>query len=494
MNLIDESRILSDARAAREAGADVVVVSVHWGTEWQTAPDARQLRLGRALAASATDGRPDVDLVLGTHAHVPQAYEKVGDTWIVYGMGDQIAGRMVNHPAPYDPRGNEGTISRFTFTPPSSPGGRWQVTRAEFLPQWFDTAANRVVDLNAAIASGDTSLIPVHDRITTTALSRGEMPPRASPWAAEPRPRRRAVREALRRGRGPRCGEVRGGRGSRHGRPCCALRRVAAAPPIGCIRPGHRCRTSPARLRPCGASVMKKDQMPSGRRVVLRIAAALGATTAVGLFGSDRASAPGGTAAARPSPPGRKASSPPSGRPAAPAGGPQAGGPVAPAAAARPRLASTPYRLQPMTSNAPPRLRRALPRCGSGRSCASPARATRWCSPSTTGLTPATLRCCAPCAGTGCGPCSSSAARWLPSTLDLVRRMAAEGHVVGNHSWSHPLIPKLPPSRIREELSATSEVVEQATGSPPLWYRAPYGAWNRHSFEIGAELGMEPLA
>ncbi|MFC8459318.1 polysaccharide deacetylase family protein, partial [Streptomyces sp. NPDC057242] len=77
---------------------------------------------------------------------------------------------------------------------------------------------------------------------------------------------------------------------------------------------------------------------------------------------------------------------------------------------------------------------------------------------------------------------------------DLLRRMAAEGHVVGNHSWSHPLIPELRPSLIRDELGSTSEVVERALGTAPLWYRAPYGAWNRHSFEIGAELGMEPLA
>ncbi|SQA26883.1 oligosaccharide deacetylase [Streptomyces griseus] len=37
-------------------------------------------------------------------------------------------------------------------------------------------------------------------------------------------------------------------------------------------------------------------------------------------------------------------------------------------------------------------------------------------------------------------------------------------------------------------------MVDRALGSPPLWYRAPYGAWNRNSFEIGAELGMEPMA
>lgn len=77
---------------------------------------------------------------------------------------------------------------------------------------------------------------------------------------------------------------------------------------------------------------------------------------------------------------------------------------------------------------------------------------------------------------------------------DLLREMADDGHVVGNHSWSHPLIPKLSRSGIRDELGSTSEVIEKTLGSPPFWYRAPYGAWNRNSFEIGAEMGMEPMA
>ncbi|TXS49141.1 CapA family protein [Streptomyces sp. t39] len=173
--LIDEQRILDDARAARRAGADVVVVSLHWGTEWQTAPDEQQLALGRALTASATGGRPDIDLVLGTHAHVPQAYEKVGGTWVVYGMGDQIAGAMINYEGAQDPRGNQGSIARFTFSPPAKPGARWEVTRAEYIPQWMDTAAGRVVNLPDVIARGSaraehrTALAAV----TTAVLGRG---------------------------------------------------------------------------------------------------------------------------------------------------------------------------------------------------------------------------------------------------------------------------------------------------------------------------------
>ncbi|MEU7025676.1 CapA family protein [Streptomyces sp. NPDC046275] len=173
VNLIDEQKIVADARAARKAGADVVVVSLHWGTEWQTAPDERQLSLGRALTASRTGDRPDIDLIIGTHAHVPQAYEKVNGTWIVYGMGDQIAGDMINYEGAYDRRGNMGTLARFTFAPPTAPGRRWEVSRAEFVPQFFDTARGRVVNLNEAIGKGQAQYAEPRDAIRAVVLDRG---------------------------------------------------------------------------------------------------------------------------------------------------------------------------------------------------------------------------------------------------------------------------------------------------------------------------------
>ncbi|MER7171641.1 CapA family protein [Streptomyces mesophilus] len=172
LNLIDEKKIIADARAARRAGADVVVVSPHWGTEWQDEPDGRQLRLAKRLTASKSGGRPDIDLIIGTHAHVPQPYEKVNGTWVVYGMGDQIAGDMINYSGSADPRGNQGTIGRFTFVPPKQPGGRWEVSRAEFIPQWFDTGDGRVVNLNAAIKRG-ADYTDLRDRIRRVTLSRG---------------------------------------------------------------------------------------------------------------------------------------------------------------------------------------------------------------------------------------------------------------------------------------------------------------------------------
>ncbi|MFC8088721.1 polysaccharide deacetylase family protein [Streptomyces sp. NPDC057301] len=77
---------------------------------------------------------------------------------------------------------------------------------------------------------------------------------------------------------------------------------------------------------------------------------------------------------------------------------------------------------------------------------------------------------------------------------DLLARMADEGHVVGNHTWSHPLLTRLSTRRIREEMERTSDVIEDTYGERPVWFRAPYGAWNRTAFRLGAELGMDPLA
>ncbi|WP_253195060.1 polysaccharide deacetylase family protein [Streptomyces sp. MP131-18] len=79
---------------------------------------------------------------------------------------------------------------------------------------------------------------------------------------------------------------------------------------------------------------------------------------------------------------------------------------------------------------------------------------------------------------------------WQP---DLLRAIAAEGHLVANHSWSHPRFDRVPRESVREELERTSEVIGDVLGEPPRWARAPYGVWHPASLEICAELAMRPL-
>lgn len=174
VNPLDPKRIVADARAARRAGADVVVVSAHWGTEWQQAPNGQQLAVAKQLTRSRSHGRKDIDLVIGTHAHVPQAYEKVNGTWVVYGMGDQIAGKMD------DPRGSMSSAARFTFAPPadaSAKSGRkaeWRVRKAEYVPFFAQTSPRiRAVDLADPAARKGGERAHAYRTVRKAVLSRG---------------------------------------------------------------------------------------------------------------------------------------------------------------------------------------------------------------------------------------------------------------------------------------------------------------------------------
>ena len=92
VQLIDADQLIAQARAARAGGADVVVVSVHAGTEYRTAPTPEQVALATALAASG-----EIDLYIGHHAHVPQPIELVpggrdgAGMWVAYGLGNMVS-------------------------------------------------------------------------------------------------------------------------------------------------------------------------------------------------------------------------------------------------------------------------------------------------------------------------------------------------------------------------------------------------------------------
>ena len=59
---------------------------------------------------------------------------------------------------------------------------------------------------------------------------------------------------------------------------------------------------------------------------------------------------------------------------------------------------------------------------------------------------------------------------------DIVRRIAAEGHEIGNHTWNHPQLTKLSPGALREEISRTSSTIAEIIGKPLVVMRPPYGA------------------
>ncbi|MFJ7156045.1 CapA family protein [Streptomyces sp. NPDC101118] len=117
-------RIAAAEKAARAAGAEVVVLSMHWGTEFEPDPNSAQRRLARKIAK-----RTGINLVIGHHAHVVQPMEKVGDTWIAYGLGNQLS----RHDSPTG-LSEEGAIGWFDFR---QKDGSWTV-RARYAPTFLE--------------------------------------------------------------------------------------------------------------------------------------------------------------------------------------------------------------------------------------------------------------------------------------------------------------------------------------------------------------------
>ena len=143
-NPIDEARILADAARARAAGAEVVVVALHWGQEYQHEPTAQQADLAPRLVRS-----PDIDLLLGHHAHVVQPFLEVDGEWVAYGLGNLVA----THSTPGSAN-HEGLLARFTFT---ERGDRWVATGAEYAPLLVDRGPPiRVLDVARALADPAT--------------------------------------------------------------------------------------------------------------------------------------------------------------------------------------------------------------------------------------------------------------------------------------------------------------------------------------------------
>jgi poly-gamma-glutamate synthesis protein (capsule biosynthesis protein) len=144
-NALDPAAILADARRARVAGAEIVIVSLHWGTEYQVEPDDGQLGLARQLL-----GRPEIDLIVGHHVHVVQPLEKLGDKWVAYGMGNLTARFPDGSPA----NTQDAIVPTFTFDEVQP--GQWKVTAVEAVPTWMEYHPKaRVTHLPEALGDRD---------------------------------------------------------------------------------------------------------------------------------------------------------------------------------------------------------------------------------------------------------------------------------------------------------------------------------------------------
>ncbi|MGA1983657.1 MAG: polysaccharide deacetylase family protein [Acidobacteriaceae bacterium] len=75
----------------------------------------------------------------------------------------------------------------------------------------------------------------------------------------------------------------------------------------------------------------------------------------------------------------------------------------------------------------------------------------------------------------------------------LVRQVVAAGHLVGNHTMSHPRLSVEPAARVQQELADCNSVLEDITGAEVRFFRPPFGARRPLVLRAARELGLVPV-
>jgi peptidoglycan/xylan/chitin deacetylase (PgdA/CDA1 family) len=75
----------------------------------------------------------------------------------------------------------------------------------------------------------------------------------------------------------------------------------------------------------------------------------------------------------------------------------------------------------------------------------------------------------------------------------VAREVAAAGHVIANHTWSHPDMAYLYPVAVADQMNRATDAIHRVTGRVPTLFRAPYGAWSPAVLQQCVKTGMTPL-
>ena len=142
------SIVRADVRAARAAGADVVIVFPHWGTEYRATPSASQRRLAHSILDAGAD------MIIGNHAHWAAAMEVYKGKPIWYALGNFVFDQTWSEPT------MEGITLELTFSGADLVQARMRphliLDRAQ--PNFLDPAGDGGVVLNQVWSASGTLL------------------------------------------------------------------------------------------------------------------------------------------------------------------------------------------------------------------------------------------------------------------------------------------------------------------------------------------------
>ena len=162
-NVVDADAIEAEARRARAAGAEFVIASLHWGTQYVRDPDGYQTSIGARLLAS-----PDIDLILGHHAHMVQPVEVIGGEYLAYGLGNFLSNQSPQSCSSCPAGTQDGVVLHLAVT--EGDPGRFAVTAASHTPTWVDRTNYEIVPVLDDPGGRDPAVLEASAARTAEAL------------------------------------------------------------------------------------------------------------------------------------------------------------------------------------------------------------------------------------------------------------------------------------------------------------------------------------
>jgi poly-gamma-glutamate synthesis protein (capsule biosynthesis protein) len=126
VNMMDKELITKDVKIAKDKKADIIILFLHWGTEYDTIPSKTQTDLAEYFQSIG------VDMVIGSHPHVLQKMARIrnnitgNDDVVVYSLGNFVSNQR-------KPKTDGGSIVRVELT---KTGDRYTISNAGYYLTW----------------------------------------------------------------------------------------------------------------------------------------------------------------------------------------------------------------------------------------------------------------------------------------------------------------------------------------------------------------------
>ena len=168
VNIADADRILEDSRRAKDAGAEAVIVNLHWASEvvgeYVTEPDGAQEKLVDRLARA-----PEITAIVGQGPHVVQPIEKVAGKTVVFSEGNLVSNQGADTGLPE--ASQDGYVALLDLV---VDGDGARVEDARYVPVWVDHVDYTVLPVGDALdkGEGDASVLDASYKRTVAVAGR----------------------------------------------------------------------------------------------------------------------------------------------------------------------------------------------------------------------------------------------------------------------------------------------------------------------------------